>query len=288
TGIYFSEYLVDQKQQGNPQRFGNVGPIHPNSLIYQHDTKIGYALISYVTVANTLGIPSTTPFTIFGEYVVCNVNENEIYIPIKDPWNSDGYLSSTANYVVIEQKTDEGEHKTGKVTVFNAKTGQLMQHVQLPPEGKILLFDNYPDKLFYLTGTDGNFQSIQVSLNVVTPVATLIDTLIALTNQSYQQNLIGDKNFARDLTKKLDEAKKHLTKKHASTKDSVKCAKEVRKFQKKVNEVYEETIEKEKKHEHHKEKFVTIEGWKFLYYNAQYILDRLPAIKKEDEVEEEQ
>lgn len=141
----------------------------------------------------------------------------------------------------------------------------------------------------YFTGFIGGVPQYQVSLNVVTPVATLIDTLITLTNQSHQQNLIGNSHFAHDLVKKLDEAKKHLTKKHADVKDSIKCAKEVRRFQKKIDEVYNETKKKEKedKKEKRKEKFVTVEGWKFLYYNAQYILDRLPALKKEEEEEDE-
>ncbi|MEW5797983.1 MAG: HEAT repeat domain-containing protein [Bacteroidota bacterium] len=91
-------------------------------------------------------------------------------------------------------------------------------------------------------------------------VKDLLDTLYVLVKNVQLQNWLGNTHFANDLTKKLDEAKKHLTKKHTDTKDSVKCAKEVRKFQKKVNEAYEETIEKEKKHERHKEKFVTIEG----------------------------
>jgi|GEM_PF-1542812 len=117
-------------------------------------------------------------------------------------------------------------------------------------------------------------------------VFVLLDSLKSYIVQSQNYNWLGNSYFVTELTKKLDEAKKHLTKKHADVKDSIKCAKEVRKFQKKVNEVYEETLEKGKKHEHHKEKFVTVEGWKFLYYNAQYILDRLPALKKEQEEED--
>lgn len=260
--------------------FSQIGPNTDYKII--SDGRRGRALFQY----------SIKPVLEDLRYRTVDLESNKTEVDFPFPWRSEAKLSPDGKRIIVEEvyfeksPTEPNEYRPGSVFIFDAHTGKLMQKLSLPPEGKILLFDNYPDKLFYLTGTDGNFQSIQVSLNVVTPVATLIDTLIALTNQSYQQNLIGDKNFARDLTKTLDEAKKHLTKKHADTKDSVNCAKEVRKFQKKVNKVYEETIEKEKKHEHHKEKFVTIEGWKFLYYNAQYILDRLPALKKEDEEEE--
>ena len=125
----------------------------------------------------------------------------------------------------------------------------------------------------------------QKPANSVT-VLTMLDTLISYTKQCESQNWLADANFVKELSKKLDNAKKHLTKPKVGREDSVKCYKEVREFQKKVNEVYKETMEKEKEHEKKEKKFITIEGWKFLYYNAQYIMDRLPHKKNEKDDDE--
>jgi len=112
----------------------------------------------------------------------------------------------------------------------------------------------------------------------IVTVTSMIDSLSSLVNQVAKLNWLSNANFAKEINNKLDNAKKHLLKK-----DSVNCYKEVKEFQKKVNEVYEETIEKEKKHEKREKKFVTVEGWKFLYYNAQYIMDRLPHKKNDND-----
>ena len=37
----------------------------------------------------------------------------------------------------------------GRISVFNGMTGQLIQKLKLPPGGKVLLFDNYPNMLYY-------------------------------------------------------------------------------------------------------------------------------------------
>ena len=91
----------------------------------------------------------------------------------------------------------------------------------------------------------------------------LLDTLIIRTNTALAQHWIGNQNFTKELINHLDNAKKHLNKK-----DSLKCAREVEKFQSKVDREYKEANTRDNR-------FVTIEGWKSLYYNAQYIIERL-------------
>ncbi len=51
--------------------------------------------------------------------------------------------------------------------------------------------------------------------------------------------------------------------------DSVACAIQVKSFQNNVDFVYKDSLNADPR-------FVTFDGWKFLYSNAQYILDRLP------------
>ncbi|MEW5799778.1 MAG: hypothetical protein AB1728_12315, partial [Bacteroidota bacterium] len=136
--------------------------------------------------------------------------------------------------------------------------------------------------LDYLKQTEEFLASLPPIPPFDTPTGILLDSLFVKSDYAFYQGWIGDKSFVNELNNHLDNAKKHLTKR-----DSANCSNEVEKFQEKVDKEYEKTIENEKKNKPRDKRFVTVEGWKFLYYNAQYILDRLPAIKKEDEEEEE-
>jgi hypothetical protein len=91
----------------------------------------------------------------------------------------------------------------------------------------------------------------------------MIDTLFSYIQQCVSLDWLGDANFVKELDNHLTNAKKHLARQ-----DSLKCAREVEMFQAKINKEYKEAGNKDNR-------FVTIEGWKFLYYNAQYIIERL-------------
>jgi len=107
-----------------------------------------------------------------------------------------------------------------------------------------------------------------------TLVARMLDTLISYKHQVFALGWLGDKNFVNELDNGLDNAKKHLAKG-----DSVNTYKEVQKFQEKIQKEYDKTQENEKKNKPRDKRFVTTEGYKFLFYNAKYILDRLPGEK---------
>ena len=97
--------------------------------------------------------------------------------------------------------------------------------------------------------------------------ASLIDLLDNLTNyvdsvSSY--NWLGDLTFSNELKTILTTAKTNL-----QNGDSLACRVQVKAFQDLVDNVYKDSLNTDPR-------FVTIEGWKFLYWNAQYILDRLP------------
>ncbi|HXG38859.1 MAG TPA: hypothetical protein VNL36_08840 [Bacteroidota bacterium] len=107
-----------------------------------------------------------------------------------------------------------------------------------------------------------------------TPVSVLLDSLISYKHQVFALGWLGDKNFVNELDNHLDNAKRHLERR-----DSLNTAMQVSLFQEKVNREYEHTKEKQGKGLPRDPRFVTIEGWKFLYHHAQYILDRLPKKK---------
>jgi hypothetical protein len=110
---------------------------------------------------------------------------------------------------------------------------------------------------------------------VSTPLLYMVDSLRSFIDEVSSFDWLGDKPFVNELDNGLVNAKKHLAKG-----DSVNAYKEVQTFQDKVNKEYEKTVDDPKKRKPRDKRFVTIEAWKFLYYNAQYIMDRLPGGKK--------
>jgi hypothetical protein len=90
-------------------------------------------------------------------------------------------------------------------------------------------------------------------------------SLLSDTLQTY--NWLGDITFSNELKNILTTAKTNL-----QNGDSLACRVQVRAFQDLVDNVYKDSLNTDPR-------FVTIEGWKFLYWNAQYILDRLPELQ---------
>ncbi len=105
-------------------------------------------------------------------------------------------------------------------------------------------------------------------------VSVLLDSLISTKHQVFALGWLADKNFVNELDNHLENARKHLVRG-----DSTNTYHQVEKFQEKVQKEHEKIIEDKKKNKPRDKRFVTVEGWKFLFYNAQYILDRLPKKK---------
>jgi hypothetical protein len=97
-------------------------------------------------------------------------------------------------------------------------------------------------------------------------VGGMIDSLIIMTDQLLTLNWLGDSAFSGELLNVITSAKTNLL-----SGDSLTCRTQVKSFQALVDNVYKDSLNPDPR-------FVTIEGWKFLYWNAQYILDRLPEL----------
>ena len=91
-----------------------------------------------------------------------------------------------------------------------------------------------------------------------------IDNLLNVVNEIMIYTWLGDQTFSNELKNILTTAKTNL-----QNGDSLACRVQVKAFQDLVDNVYKDSLNTDPR-------FVTIEGWKFLYWNAQYILDRLP------------
>lgn len=96
------------------------------------------------------------------------------------------------------------------------------------------------------------------------PTLDLFDNLKNYVDSVYNYTWLGDEQFKNELQSILQSAKSNL-----QNGDSLACRVQVKAFQDLVDNVYKDSLNTDPR-------FVTIEGWKFLYWNAQYILDRLP------------
>lgn len=94
----------------------------------------------------------------------------------------------------------------------------------------------------------------------------LIDSLESCLSQVRSYSWLGDQSFANELSNNLTTAKNYY-----NAGNQINCARQIKTFQQAVDREYRDSTNATPA-------FVTVEGWKFLYYNAQYILDRLPQI----------
>ncbi|MBN1396443.1 MAG: hypothetical protein JXA06_00250, partial [Bacteroidetes bacterium] len=100
-------------------------------------------------------------------------------------------------------------------------------------------------------------------------IIQMLDSLAHCLQQVAGYGWIGDVGFVAEMNNYIVTAKNK-----AVINDSINCTRYVLTFKQRINEEYVDSLDNDKK-------FITIDGWKFLYYNAQYILDRLPQIPAE-------
>lgn len=94
----------------------------------------------------------------------------------------------------------------------------------------------------------------------------LLDSLVSTIQQVRSLNWVSDFAFALELETSIQNASTSI-----AAGDSIDGAVLVKRFQLIVDEEYRDSLDNDNRR-------VTLEGWKFLYYHAQYILDRLPAV----------
>jgi hypothetical protein len=249
--------------------FINVGP--PTDMKLPHGGANGKILIGY-------RFPEEAK-TIYAHYQVVDLATNAAFPAITLPWKCEAYLSGDAKTIVVEEVSlalsplGNRRYRPGRIYIFDASTGKLRQRLTLPPDGVVMLFETYPERFFYFNKL--TMQSLSGNVTVVTPGNVLLDTLISLKHQAITAGWLVDRNFLNELDNHLENAQKHLARG-----DSVNARKEIEKFQEKVDKEYQKTSDDQKKGKAPDKRFVTEEGWKLLYFNAQYIIDRLPEKSK--------
>ncbi len=91
----------------------------------------------------------------------------------------------------------------------------------------------------------------------------MLDSLVALTDTMAAYGWVGDESSVQGLHAELTDARSALEKG-----DTAGCAAKIRQFQAQVNEEYTSSS-------HAVIKSITREGWKYLFYNASFVLSRL-------------
>jgi len=138
------------------------------------------------------------------------------------------------------------------------------------PSNYKFILDNYQNILESGESTfyTNLFHSNKLNFPLFPPNFTLlteqIEYIKGLCDTLPQYSWLADNTFANELKAKLTTAKANI-----QAGDSLACRVQVKAFQDLVDNVYKDSLNTDAR-------FVTIEGWKFLYWNAQYILDRLP------------
>ncbi len=126
------------------------------------------------------------------KYAIYNIDKDSVCGLIPFPLSSNGFLSSNGKYVIIEETpwitmqkrwgTDYVFQHPGRISVFDGKTGQLIQKLNLPPDGKILVFDNYPNMLYYYLPAEE--RSININLDSIAAINSSPRLIVKLINSS--------------------------------------------------------------------------------------------------------
>ncbi|MEP0860550.1 MAG: HEAT repeat domain-containing protein [Ignavibacterium sp.] len=129
----------------------------------------------------------------------------------------------------------------------------VLDYLPNEPDPKVKEFTEDNLDLYEPSKPDSNL----TTENLINEISNQIETI-------YGYNWLGDLQFKDELQNILQSAKTNL-----QSGDSLACRVQIKTFQDLVDNVYKDSLNTDPR-------FVTIEGWKFLYWNAQYILERLP------------
>jgi hypothetical protein len=121
-----------------------------------------------------------------------------------------------------------------------------------------------PTALYHLSTTLATYEPARPASSA--SVSEMVDALGSFIPQCASLDWLGDQSFVTQLGQFVDQAKLSLV----TTTDSLQCAQKIKQLQQVLDREYQDSSNAT-------QAFVTVEGWRFLHYNAQYVLDRLPS-----------
>ncbi len=168
------------------------------------------------------------------------------------------YKTSYVNSIIRERIIDEPEE------IYRINFAQLL----------LKEFGSASDYKFIIEAQNANnIPSIDFYVRIIlkltkpdstTTIETMLDTLGSYTTQSYNYDWLKDESFKNELLNKIVEAKNKL-----NIGDSLNCKIEIEAFKSSVAQVFADSVGSYPK-------YISDAGYKFMYYQAEYILERLP------------
>jgi len=180
--------------------------VAPGTEKMLHDSKKGKYLLFYA-------YPQLQITNV--KYALYNIDlDTSVVIPF--PLLSHGSISSDGKYVIIEETPLRPDYKSasdeyfhpGRISIFSGVSGRLLQHLQLPANGKLLVFDNYPDSIFYYL--EKKHTSINIDLTKLVTIAAIVPQTI-LTGSGGGTLIVTGKNFTSASKVQLNGANRSTT-----------------------------------------------------------------------------
>lgn len=146
--------------------------IYNNESLYFNDGANGKILFSFDETERDMETQ---------KYIVYDIDNDILFPEISFPYRSYGYLSPNAEYVILQKALwdttkPSRENFNGEISLYRTSTGELVKDFTLPPDGKIILFDSYPNDVYYLV----NYETQPEVYNLTRPVLTSISPAIYL------------------------------------------------------------------------------------------------------------
>ncbi|NWF89116.1 MAG: hypothetical protein HXY50_06590 [Ignavibacteriaceae bacterium] len=181
---YFEKYSIELDSIVDKKYFFEIN--NEESLFFD-DGKKGMVLLSYNETEH-----NNTP-----RYFVYDVDNNLYFPGISFHHRSHGYLSPNSDFIILQKapwvpERPHAELINGYVSLYKVTTGELVMNLQLPPDGKLLLFDSYPDKLFYYVPETQQAITINLSeLHTGLALTTINPSTSNVNSGSFMMNVRG-------------------------------------------------------------------------------------------------
>ncbi|MBN2105119.1 hypothetical protein JW835_13855 [bacterium] len=196
-------------------------------------------------------------------YLVCDPDQAECFESISFPWRSKAYLSPDAQNVIIEEvqfviddnPNTPPEYRPGNVYIFDSKSAILKRRLRLPPEGELLLFDNYPENIYYCC-SDMPEKPLSVDISKEQSDVELIALLADDLQDAFEKGWIADQITLDKYLDYLTTAKSHIEQGENQLAENI--------LQSMLNEIEEDTGIK-----------ITNEGQLLLSYNSKWLFDKI-------------
>jgi hypothetical protein len=198
-------------------------------------------------------------------YAFCDVDARTIMAEVPFPWRAEVTLSGDGRKAIVEETPVSG--RTGRYWVFDMHTGRLLQRFSVPVRGMMHIFETHPDEIFYVTQEEQPAQ--RINLRMETPTSELLDTLASQLLAAFGCGWIGEASFVNELRRHLTNAARMLSNGNASG-----SAAQLESFRMQVKSAFEAGTKQGDN------RWVTMDCYKELYFNAGYVLDRMRTAKE--------